>query len=152
MHEWELAAYKTVHDHGGAERLSKFLACRPGTLNNKVDPACDSHHLTVSEAIALQLATDTRRIVQAEAAELGGTYVRGADWSRVSDTELLDAWAAHQATLGRTAETIRQSLADGLITRAELRDIRREMFDDFRAAMELYARLEGLCNDPKEAS
>lgn len=150
MQAVDYAIYKTVHDHGGAERLSRYLACRPGTLNNKADPACDAHQLNVREAIALQLATNTRRIIQAEAAELGGTYVQGADWSRVSDVALLDAWATHQATIGRTAEAIRQALADGLMTRAELREIRREMFDDFRTGMELYARLEGLCGEPEE--
>lgn len=152
MREWELAAYKTVHEHGGAERLSQFLACRAGTLNNKVDPACDTHHLTIAEAIALQLNTNTRHIIQAEAQALGGTFVQLGEYPHVSDMVLLDAWAEHQASLGRTADAIRSSLEDGLITRSELREIRREMFEDFRLAMGLFARLEALCNQCEEAS
>jgi hypothetical protein len=147
MHEADLAIYKTVHEHGGAERLSKFLAIRPGTLNNKADPACDGHQLTVREAIALQLATDTRKIIQAEASALGGVFVPGVNWAGVSDVQLLDAWAHLQVEHGQTARCIQQALSDGIITREELRSIRREIYEDFQAAMELLARLQGLCDD-----
>lgn len=151
MNEVDLAIYKTVHKNGGAERLSKYLAIRPGTLNNKADPACDSHQLNIREAIALQLATNTRDIIRAEAQELGGVFVPGIDWSAASDVQLLDVWAHLQEEHGETASVIRKSLEDGIITREELIAIKREMFEDFQAAMELYSRLEGLCDDPADS-
>jgi len=142
MREVDAAAYKTVHAHGGAEHLSNFLAVRPGTLNNKVDPGCETHYLGVREALVLQLVT--------EAAVLGGVFVPALDWSKVSDIQLLDAWANLQDEHGQTARCIRQSLDDSMITREELRSVRREMYQDFQAAMELLARLEGLCDEPDD--
>lgn len=150
MNHVDVAIHKTVHDNGGAEHLSQFLACRPGTLNNKADPGCETHYLGVQEAIVLQLVTRSRKVVRAEAEALGGVFVQGHDWSGVSDQALLDAWAHLQEQHGGTARVIRQSLDDGMITREELRSIKREMFEDFRAAMELYKRLEGLCDEPAD--
>jgi len=150
MNRVDLAMYQTVHDYGGAEVLSQYLAIRPGTLNNKVDPGCDTHNLTVHEAVALQLATGSRKIVRAEAQALGGVFVQGGNWRGVSDQHLLDAWATLQVSHGETAKTIQRSLDDGMISRKELRDIRHEVFEDFRCAMELYQRLEGLCDEPRE--
>lgn len=150
MNRVDLAMYQVVHDHGGAETLSQYLAIRPGTLNNKVDPGCDTHHLSVAESIALQLATGSRKIVRAECQALGGVYVQGGSWRGVSDQHLLDAWTTLQVSHGETARTIQHALDDGMITRKELRDIRHEMFEDFRCAMELYNRLEGLCDEPAE--
>lgn len=150
MHDVDLAIYRTVHDHGGADRLSKYLACRPGTLNNKADPACEGHQLNYREGIALQLATNSRRIIKAEAAELGGVYIQLRNWQGVSDEALLDAWARLQEEHGQTAAALRKSLNDHVITREELRHIKREMYEDFAAAFELLHRVEGLCDDTAE--
>ncbi len=142
------AIYNTVHDFkGGARALSAHVAVRAGTLNNKADPGCDTHHLTYHEGIAIQLATQDFRIISTEAAILGGSFIRLAPLEFVSDMALLDAWARWHEETGETAAEVRKALSDGQITRAEYNRIRIEVRQDIQREMEFLRRLEALVID-----
>lgn len=148
------AAYSLVHDFPrGAAGLATYLAIRPGTLNNKVDPGCETHHLTVSEAIAAQLAAKNRRvpdplrIIKAEAAALGGVFVPVPDIEGVSDVEILDLYLKWSKEFGEVAGALEEALADGKLTRAEHQNVVKECFDSFQAGATLIKRLRALVVD-----
>ena len=144
----DFAIYHTVHDFpGGARALASHVAVRAGTLNNKADPACDTHNLTYQEGIAIQLATKDYRIISAEASILGGSFLLHEDLCNVSDVALLDTWAAWMAQEGLTAQAVRDSLEDSKITREESQKIHRKMHESIQRALEFLRRIDSLVVD-----
>ncbi len=131
----------------GAVGLAPLVGMRPGTLSNKVNPDLDSHHLTVHEAVAIQNAAKDFRILQAEAAILNHAVIPLGDFSRVSDVELLDAYAALHEQIGEHARAIRETLEDGRIERVEVDRVRREFFEVVQAGFAFILRLEGLIDE-----
>lgn len=148
LSDLDLAIYKTVHDfRGGAKALSAHLSVRPGTLQNKADPACETHHLSVSEALAIMLVSGDYRILHALARETQHACIRLSDLSGVTDVDLLSSYATMNKELGDVAAELVEAFADGVIDRAEYRSIREEMFEAINAQLELLKRLEVLAND-----
>lgn len=148
MDDLDLAIYRVVHDHpGGAAKLAPLVGMNAGTLNNKADPAMESHQLTVRQAVAIQHATSTRRVLEAEAQLLGCAVVPLGDYHQLSDMELLEAYAEWHAEVGETAEAIRDAVAERMITRERVRRVRREIHEDAARALAFVARLEALCDD-----
>lgn len=144
----ERAMYSLVHDHeGGAPALAPLVRMNPGTLANKVNYRMDSHHLTVDEAVQIQLVRRAFPVFEAEARLFGFITVPVPRLRNVSDMQLLDAWADWHADIGETGAEIKKALQDGRITRAEIDAIRREMFEDFQRELELLQRLEALCDE-----
>ena len=143
------AKYDLVHDyHDGPKKLAAMVRMNLGTLYNKVNPTVDTHHLTVDEAIALQLAANTTSLIEAEARALGGVFLRiPLDLACIGDLELLNAWAAWHVDTGETAAAIEQALSDGKLSRDELLKIKKEMFQDFQRELELLQRLEVICDE-----
>lgn len=145
MSDLERAAYDTVHEYpGGAPRLAQFLGVRPGTLNNKVDPGCETHHLSVDEALALMLISGDYRILEALSRSTNHLCIRLEHLASVSDLDLLTAYTQLHERLGKVAGAIREAFADGRFERAEYQDIRRLSFDSMNAQFELLRRLERL--------
>ncbi len=144
----DLAVYNSIHDFkGGAKALATHLSVKPGTLSNKADPSIDTHHLNVSEALAIMLASEDYRILYALAGALHHSCIPLPDYSLVSDVELLNAYTHFHAEVGQTALAINDALKDGRILRAEYRRIRREGLEDIQAFFELLQRLEALIDD-----
>lgn len=144
----EDAAYRVVHDYpGGAVKLASQLAMNAGTLSNKVNPGCEGHHLSVREALAIQHATRDFRIIQAEAQLLDGIFLHFGHIPRVSDTELLTAYARWHEDIGETAKAIAEALADGKISRTEINRVRKEFQDDIARGFEFLERLEAVCDE-----
>lgn len=142
------AKYAVVHDFkDGAERLATLIRMNLGTLYNKVNPSVETHHLSVDEAVSIQLATGDYRIVEAESRALGGVFVPILPANtNISDMALLDAWAEWHIETGETAAVIRDALSDGKIDRHEVEKIKTEMFEDFQRELQLLQRLEGICD------
>jgi hypothetical protein len=116
-----------------------------GTLSNKANPGMENYKLSLKESISIQLISDDYRILTAYAAELNHTVIHLGDFSRVSDTELLNAYAKLHKEIGETAAQINEGLVKG-ISRERLAEIRREGFEDVQAFFELFARLEAICD------
>ena len=141
----ERAIYETAHEYpGGARALAERMGVRPGTFNNKCDPAMAGHRVNLDEARRMMQITGDHRILFAVARELGYACVQVGDYSQVSDMELLNAWADWDAERGETVQVIRNALHDHAISGDEIERIRKEMYDDFQKELELLARLEGL--------
>jgi len=144
----EKAQYDLVHEYpGGAVKLANVAGMHAGTLANKVNPGMLGHKLSVAEAITLQTISRDYRILYAEASALNHTCVRLADWSGVSDVELLEAYSKVHKEIGDLAQKISEAFADRRITRKEFIGITKEMDEAVRAMFELRARLEALIHE-----
>ncbi len=142
------AKHDVVHGYpGGAVALAPLVNMKPGTLSNKVNPTIDTHHLMVDEAVAIQAAAKDYRILYAEASALNHTCIQLADFSGISDVELLNAYAKLHKELGDMAHEINQALQDGKIMRIEFRRISKEMNQSVQAMFALRARMEALIDE-----
>lgn len=144
------AKYDVLHharSGQGAKTIARLMGANYGTLCNKCNPHVDTHHLTVDEAVSLQYIAGDGRIHEAEGVLLGRASIPVGHHPECSDVELLDAWAKWQQELGETAGALREALAEGRLSAAHVRRVRREMFEDFGAGLELLQRLEGLVDD-----
>lgn len=140
----DAAKYAVVHEYpGGAVALAPLAGMAPGTLSNKVNPAVDTHHLSLSEAVTIQALAGDGRMLEAEAAALGYVAIRLPRAGGGSDVELLNAYAQWTRDIGETAAAIQTAL-DGEITEQSLAAIHREMHEDFARALELFARFRAL--------
>lgn len=143
--ELDVAVYNTVHDfEGGPKALANYLSVRPGTLSNKADPACDTHHLNINEALAIMLVSKDFRVLHALAFETNHAVIELTDLSGTSDMALLDAYTNMNRELGDVACAISEGLDDQRLTPAEYKRIHREMYEAFNAQIELLRRLEAL--------
>lgn len=144
----EKAQYDLVHEFpGGAAALATLAGMSGGTLSNKVNPGMESHRLALTEAVTLQAIADDYRILYAEAAALKHVCLPLADWSGISDIEVLNAYTKLNKELGEHAKAIHGALSDGRVTRKEFNRIDGELNDVVRALYELRTRLEGLIDE-----
>ena len=148
LSELDMAVYATVHDFpGGPKALSAYLSVRPGTLSNKADPACDTHHLNINEALAIMLVSRNFRILHALAVETRHGIVQLMDLSGTSDMELLDSYTRMNKKLGDVADAMSRAFEDRRLTRPEFGEIRREIYQVINASLELMRRLEAVIDE-----
>ncbi|MFZ5658787.1 MAG: phage regulatory CII family protein [Pseudomonadota bacterium] len=142
------AIYRVVHDYpGGVAKLAALSGLNAGTLYNKANPGMESHNLSVKEAVALQNSANDCRILYAEAAALNHCCIPIADFTGISDVELLTSYASWHAEIGETAQAVRDALSDGRITRRELDRVKYEIHQDIQRAFEFASRLEALLDE-----
>ena len=149
---WDLvddAIYKTIHEYkdghsGGAVALAPKINTNAGTLNNKANPGMERHQLGLKESIPIQYAATDFRIAHAYCQALGGVFMRVENLAGTSDVELLNTWARLIEEEGETAAAIRRALEDGDVTSEELKEIKRETFEDIQIKLELFRRLESI--------
>lgn len=115
------SAYHLVHEYpGGSAALGARIGMSGALLGNKVNPNNGRNVLTLGEAVQITGVTGDLRILHAWAAEVDCRLVplSGGDSGTLVSTLL-----AHSAQHGEFAEVLQQSLADGVITEREMRDI-----------------------------
>jgi len=127
------AIYDTIHGFAapGGERGATALAARvgmnAGTLNNKAYPGHDSQ-LTLRESVPVQRETRCYQILHTYAA-------------------LLDLFCDYHAEVGEVSGSVRDCLADGRVTREELRVVQQRFIRAAKAGMEFLSRLEAIAED-----
>lgn len=150
--ELDRAAYLTVHEFKqgrdeGSSALAPLVGKNPRSLDNEVNPDYEGAKLGLRDSAVLQNGARDYRILHAYSRLLNHVAVPLADWSTVSDIELLDAHLTWMEETGKTAASIRRALKDGVITREELEEIQCEFHVDVTRFQELLARLEGMIRD-----
>ena len=146
------AIYDTIHDYRGrrgqrgATALAPRVGMNPGTLQNKAYHGHESQ-LSLRESIPIQLQTGDFRILNTYCEELGFVAMPIGDFSGVSDLALLDLYADYHAEIGEAAWAISDSLADGRITRTEVRRVQRELMQATSAGLAFLARMEALAEE-----
>lgn len=145
------AVYLTVHEfptragHNAVESAALAIGRARGTVYNKAAPDSEQG-FTVAEAVALMTAAQDFRILHALAQACGHSVVELGDYRRTSDIELLDVLLMQSRAEGQRSERIRDALADGRVSGAEIIGIRDAVHAHVRAELELLQRLEGLAH------
>ena len=121
------AAYAVVHDYpGGSVALAPRMGMSHAILRGKVNANDTGHHLTVAESVRMQHMTGDHRILFAEADELGYMLVHipsiDADDFAV---EALRTVKEFGDFIGKCGDV----LADGKVTRNELKQVERELIE-----------------------
>lgn len=144
----EDAMYRLPREYpGGVEKLAELAGMNAGTLYNKTNPGMDGHKLAVTESVTLQYIAKDYRVLCAEAAALQHVAIPLADFSLVSDVELLDSYTRLNKELGDMAAAIADAFRDRRVSRTELAAILRESDEAVQAMFELRARLEAIVDD-----
>lgn len=134
------AADATVHDYpGGSESLAPRLGMSAAVLRNKVNPNNDRNHLTLAEAGRLMMVTGDHRILQAMAAEHGYAMhkVDGAEPGESIMSNILSLGMRE----GEFAKTLRDALADQIISDREMKEITDAYFATQATQIALIHRL-----------
>ncbi|AFC86348.1 phage regulatory CII family protein [Frateuria aurantia] len=117
------AAHATVHDYpGGAETLALRLGLQAGILRHKVNPTYDRNHLTLAEADRLMGITGDVRILHALAASHGFALTPLDQVAQQKEDDVTALVLELVERSGGLAGTVRESLADGVITHSESKD------------------------------
>ena len=149
----EQAAYSAVHDYRarngqcGAHALAPLLHKNPRALSNEVNPEADGHKFGLNDAVTVSVIANDARILLAFAAELHHAVIPLPDYTRVSDVELLNAYANWQAFVGRTCGRFRDVIEDHRITHSEVESVKLHGFEHIAKFFVLIRRLEALVDD-----
>ncbi|MDX7735851.1 phage regulatory CII family protein [Aeromonas caviae] len=108
------AAYQMSRRYNITELAKLMGNKRPTTLNNKFNPACEDHHLTLSEAMAVTELTGDNAILQAWALSRGHVLVALPD-STVSEEELADQVMTVTSVVGAVFGELHLARQDGVI-------------------------------------
>lgn len=139
------AMYNLVHDFpGGAKALAAKANMNAGTLQHKVNPTMDTHHLTVKEAITLMLISGDYRLLHALCHELDHACLCAKQYAGMADAEFLNHFSHAVSEFGDMARAIHGALDDGKITASEVRAVRRETLEAISAMASIPARLEAM--------
>ncbi len=115
------AAYELGHQHNISE-IARQIGKSPVVMANKLNPDCDSHHLTLGEAVAITELTDDNKILNAWA-QLRGKLLVDMPEGAVNDEDLADQVMMVQAVFGQMMRVIHDARKDGVIDRIEQADI-----------------------------
>lgn len=141
------AAHAVVHDYpGGTPALAPRLGMSAAILRNKVNTNCDTHHLTLAEAVRITTLTDDPRILQAFAQETGRVALEAptGDDAHASDMAVLELVVAVMAGQGDLGSIIHRALADGDLTPAEFSQIESAASASHQKIAALVRRLRGM--------
>lgn len=131
------AAYMTAHDYpGGARALAARIGVNPAVLSNRLNPNNHDHRLTVRDLMAIMTMSADHRALHAICMEFG--YV-AMPLPTITDETTVEAIADTCQEFGEFLHTVTDALADGVITKIELRRIRTELGNLIAAAGRLEA-------------
>lgn len=124
-------------------QLARLMSCkRPTTLNNKFNPACEDHHLTLSEALSVTELTNDNGILEAWAMSRGKALV-DIPTGVTCDEELADLVMIVSESVAQVFAAYREARKDGVIDKHERRDIGHRVQDAIRDLLSLDAEIGG---------
>ncbi len=139
------AAYRTAHGQpGGCEALAARMRVSAGVLRKKVDPNCDTNHLTLAESAQMMGLTGDLQVLHALAEELGQVCVPMPSEAGTCDMAVLEivakVWCGH----GDVGQAVYDTLADGRVEAHELKRVRETVYAVTRNLMAMLSRLEAM--------
>lgn len=117
IHTPQMACYHAVHDYtGGLPVIAVMMEASADTLRKKLDPAQDSHKLTLAEAMHILRITRDDRILDAVCHQVGAVWFRPEEVPDApSDLDVLTTSTALMDRSVQLVTTLEQSLRDGEI-------------------------------------
>lgn len=144
------AIYETCHGYtapgekrASVKALARVMGMRPSTLQNKANPFEEYAQLSVKEARQAMLVTGDHRILHALARDVGEACfpLPSAEW--VGDMDVMAALTKWQAEIGKTAQEVHDTYADGKVETHEIEAVERSLIRDYERGMELIALMKG---------
>ncbi len=135
------SAYSLGQRHNISE-LARRLGKGATILANKLNPDCDTHHLTLGEAVAITELSDDNGILEAWAASRGAVLV-DVPAGVTSDEELADLVMIVSESVALVFAAYREARKDGVIDKHERRDIGHRVQDAIRDLLSLDAEIGG---------
>lgn len=119
-----LVAAQQLGQRHNISELARLLGKSQVILANKLNPDCDSNHLTIGEAVSITELTSDDGILNAWALSRGQMLVDIPAGS-VSDEDLVEQVLLAQAIFGQLMQVIHDARRDGVIDRLEQAQIER---------------------------
>ncbi len=127
---------------GGAKVLAARVEMNLHVLYSKANPNIRTHYPSVFEAVQWMALSGDHRPLRAMNEELGYLPPIPRVSADVSDIELLESYTKLISELGDFSTKFHLALADGKVTKREVKRLRSEMLDFVGAGEELLNRLE----------
>lgn len=127
---------------GGPKVFAARLEMSLNVLYAKANPNTKSHYPSVLEAMRWMSLTGDHRPLRAMNEELGYLPPIPRVSAEVSDMALLESYTKLISELGDFSQKFHLALADGKVTKREVKRLRSEMLDFVGAGEELLNRLE----------
>lgn len=147
----DAAVYESTHDYKdsvtgqrGVAALAVRMDANEGTLQNKINPACGTHELTLKEFRKILLHTNDMRPLHALCAEFKHVAMPLMTSDDVSDAALLELLTEVDIEKAEFLKELQRVLADGQVYRAEYERLSAECMDWVRAILKTLDRLQGM--------
>ena len=124
----DIAHAVALNSQGGIASLAARMSVPYSTLKSKLNPNCDTHHLSVQDLERIVDLVDTDDVARYFAAQRDGVFVKSRKLDFVSDSALLELFLEREERYGRFAKRVREALEDGGIDEDEYADLMR-LFD-----------------------
>lgn len=136
------AAYDVGHSYpGGMDSLAPRLGMNPRVLNSKLNPACQTHHLTMMESFRMQQMTGRADILHAEADGLGYVCIKRPE---NIDEDVSTLLADYCGESGDYLREVAKALHDNKITPNEAKRLQKELLELISAATALNCKLSAM--------
>lgn len=133
---------------GGVEELAAKMGRTPKVLYNKAEATDESHaQPTAGDLVVATVVAEDYRCLHAFADTVDHLCIPKPDFSRVSDTALLELINKVGAEGGDLHRAINAGLSDGRYTAADHEKTKNEAYEFLTAICEAVARLEGLIDE-----
>ncbi|MFP2768068.1 phage regulatory CII family protein [Oceanisphaera sp. KMM 10153] len=139
------AAYLLGQQHNISE-LARLLGKSGNILSNKLNPDCDTHHLTLAEAVAITELADDDTILEAWAHSRGKALV-SVPSGESTDEELADQVMLVNEVMGAVFQELRLARKDGVIDPQEHKTITSAVQSAVRELMNLEADVAASVRD-----
>jgi hypothetical protein len=140
------AAHKTVHNpkHGGSTAIAARMGMSSTVLNNKVNPATNTHHLRLDEALTIMEYTNDHSIMQAMAQRLGGVFCM-VDGEATQASIIMTALST-SACQGDVMSEMHKALEDGRIDCSEHDALQTKIQDTMKMLRTLAIQITQYCD------
>lgn len=122
--------YDLVHEHkGGSVALAARMRMAGSTLRSMANPNCDSHDWTLKRFEQAMALTGDVRPLETLCQEFGGVFVRVGRFDGIANSRVL--WEAQHLSKEFSDVPVQLSrmLKDGKVTRRELEELRRQVYE-----------------------
>lgn len=119
-----LVAAQELGHRSNISELARQLGKSPVVMANKLNPDCDTHHLSLGEAVAITELSGDNGVLESWA-HLRGKMLVDVPAGSMNDEELADQVMMVQVVVGQMMQVIHDARKDGVIDRIEHSAIER---------------------------
>lgn len=119
-----LVAAQELGHRSNISELARQLGKSPVVMANKLNPDCDTHHLSLGEAVAITELSGDNGVLESWA-HLRGKMLVDVPAGSMNDEELGDQVMMVQVVVGQMMQVIHDARKDGVIDRIEHSAIER---------------------------